>query len=224
MRAHIGAMLALLAPCHALLLTSAATARPPCHCRARVLMVERRANEAEKVVPMPERLAAWGCDDDLWDSLRAKGRTDLKRMARDGKEQMARARIAKVRKTVAKEAALAEEARRAADYFCREDEDCAVELAAEFVATAHADEAKFVQQEEALENALLLNEETRGAQQEEALEKALMLELGAKPKDEEEAPVAAEPAAAAAEDEVRRDTEAAASARAPSGFEWGGTF
>ena len=74
------------------------------HPRATICMVERRASNAEVVAEMPKKLADWGCDEALWDGLRSKGRKDLKKLAKNGKEQLARDRIEKLRKDIASQA------------------------------------------------------------------------------------------------------------------------
>jgi hypothetical protein len=50
-------------------------------------------NEAEAMAEMPAQLAAWGCDAELWQGLRASGRANLKKQAKKGDEEGARARI-----------------------------------------------------------------------------------------------------------------------------------
>lgn len=156
---------------------------------------------------MPTQLRAWGCDDELWDALRSKGRKDLKNLARAGDEELARARIAKLRETAAAAAMeLEEEARRAADYLCAAEEECVVELTAQLIAEAKAEDATRVAAEGRLVD-------------------ALELELGVTGADVSKAEAAATKATAevgldAAASDALPLAEAPSTAPAPSGFEW----
>jgi len=163
--------------------------------RAGVSMVERRSNGFEKVAAMPEHLLAWGCDDKLWDALRSKGRKNLKQLLRDGNEELARGRIARMRETVAVEL----EARRAADYLCHSDKECATELTAKLLSEAAA------KTEDANESAAAAVAATTS----EAIAK------------EGETTTTSVDAAAEKAKEVGT---AAMETAVPAGFEWGGTF
>lgn len=237
----VGRVLVALAP-H---MSACALLVPMATRTAGVVMVERRASEFEKIGEMPEQLEAWGCTHELWDALRSKGRSDLKRLARSGREELARARMEKMKATmlqgasteptrwfrpagvdtaeptvttpvledVMEEPELYSEARRAAEYLCAGDEECAADVAAELVATAHSEEQKLVEAEDALKEALELALDVEpAASKNEAL--ASM--------DPVPVPVPTPvPAPVPAADAARLDAEAA---EAPSGFEWGGTF
>ena len=47
----------------------------------------------EAVSEIPAQLIEWGCDAELWEGLRAAGRSNLKKSARKGDEAGARARM-----------------------------------------------------------------------------------------------------------------------------------
>lgn len=186
-----------LVACDALLLPT--VGRAP---RAGVFMVERKANEFEKVALMPQELSAWGCDDELWDSLRSKGRKSLKQLLRNGNEEMARERIARLREAVAVEL----EARRAADYLCAGNEECATELTAKLVSEEAAKTEDAKRSSPAVETTSEIT-----AEGDKALTTTESVDATAKKSKEvgtaeEEAPTAAVEAAV------------------PTGFEWGGTF
>lgn len=79
--------------------------RLPLRCSAVVLQsVSTEANGAAADTLMPPELAAWGCDEELWGKIKgAKG--SLRKLARDGDETRARARLANIRRNIAEDEA-----------------------------------------------------------------------------------------------------------------------
>ena len=73
------------------LLTRGATAPASLTRCAAPLMVGSPQDEA--VSEIPAQLVEWGCDAELWEGLRAAGRSNLKKSARKGDEAGARARM-----------------------------------------------------------------------------------------------------------------------------------
>ena len=68
--------------------------------RTACMVVSRRDNGNEQVSTMPADLAEWGCDEELWSALRAGGRSSLKKLLRDGRQELCRERIDKLRVSV----------------------------------------------------------------------------------------------------------------------------
>ena len=60
------------------------------------MVVQRRENKHEVIADLPATLAELGCDEELWHGMRNSGRKSLKQLLRNGKEELARQRIAKM--------------------------------------------------------------------------------------------------------------------------------
>ena len=62
---------------------------------------EAVSTEVDVVDTMPDQMAKWGCDATFWERIPKGARKDIRRYARDGKEDLARARIATMREIAA---------------------------------------------------------------------------------------------------------------------------
>ena len=62
---------------------------------------EAVSTEVDVVDTMPDQVAKWGCDATFWERIPKGARKDIRRYARDGKEDLARARIATMREIAA---------------------------------------------------------------------------------------------------------------------------